>query len=189
MGFARRVVRKSVHRATPRPVRKAMHPARTARNAITPRPVKQVSRAAYTVRHPVGAAENAAMGAVLYPQRPRNRGRTRRRGSQHAGFGCLGIIVGIILLAVAPWWLPALIIVAAIVVPIMAWQRVKRQPRPMAPPPASFPWTPPPGGPQPSAPSLPKPPPMPPPASAGDWEYQARRQTGLGDGSYGLPES
>jgi hypothetical protein len=67
MGFARRVVRKSVRRATPRPVRQAMHPARTVRNAVTPRPVKQVSRAAYTVRHPVGAAENKVIGAALYP--------------------------------------------------------------------------------------------------------------------------
>jgi hypothetical protein len=75
MGFARRVVRKSVRRATPRPVRKAMHPARTARNAVTPRAVKQVSRGAYTVRHPIGAAENKAIRAVLYPQRPRRRKR------------------------------------------------------------------------------------------------------------------
>jgi hypothetical protein len=42
-----------------------MHPARTVKNAVTPRPVKQVSRAAYTVRHPVGAAENKAIGAAL----------------------------------------------------------------------------------------------------------------------------
>lgn len=67
MGFARRVVRKSVRRATPRPVRQAMHPARTVRNAVTPRPVKHVSRAVYTVQHPVGAAENKLIGAALYP--------------------------------------------------------------------------------------------------------------------------
>ncbi len=65
MGFARRVVRKSVRKATPRPVRQAIHPARTVKNAVTPRPVKQVSRAAYAVRHPVGAAENKFIGAVL----------------------------------------------------------------------------------------------------------------------------
>jgi hypothetical protein len=65
MGFARRVVRKSVRKATPRPVRQAMHPARTVRNAATPRPVKQVSRAAYTARHPVGAGENKLIGAIL----------------------------------------------------------------------------------------------------------------------------
>ncbi len=65
MGFARRVVRKSVRKATPRPVRQAMHPARTVKNAVTPRPVKQVSRAAYKVRHPVDATENSLIAAVL----------------------------------------------------------------------------------------------------------------------------
>jgi hypothetical protein len=65
MGFRRRVVRKSVRRATPRPVRHAMHPARTVRNAVTPRPVKQVSRAAYTARPPIGAAEKADRGSAL----------------------------------------------------------------------------------------------------------------------------
>jgi hypothetical protein len=73
MGFARRVARKSVRKVTPRPVRKAMHPARTVRNTVTPRPVKQASRAAYTVRHPVGAAENKVIGAAL------NGGRRHRR--------------------------------------------------------------------------------------------------------------
>jgi hypothetical protein len=77
MGFARRVVRKSVRRATPRPVRKAMHPARTVKNAATPRPVKQISRAAYTVRNPVGAAENKLIGAALNAGKGRGR---RRRG-------------------------------------------------------------------------------------------------------------
>jgi hypothetical protein len=75
MGFARRVVRKSIRRSTPTPVRKAMHPARTVRNTLTPRPVKQVSRAAYTVRHPVGATENKVTGAALYGAR----GKRRRR--------------------------------------------------------------------------------------------------------------
>jgi hypothetical protein len=65
MGFGRRLVRKSVRRATPRSVRRAMHPARTVRYAVTPRPVQQASRAAYTVRRPVGAAENKAIGAAL----------------------------------------------------------------------------------------------------------------------------
>jgi hypothetical protein len=73
MGFARRVVRKSVRRATPRPVHQVMRPARTVKNAVTPRPVKQVSRATYTMRHLVGATENAIIGAALYPPR-------RRRG-------------------------------------------------------------------------------------------------------------
>lgn len=77
MGFARRVVRKSVRKATPRPVRKAMHPARTAKNAVTPRSVKQVSRAAYTVKHPVGAAENKVIGTALNGG---SRHRRKRRG-------------------------------------------------------------------------------------------------------------
>lgn len=75
MGFAKRMVRKSVRKATPRTVRRAMHPVRTAKSAVTPRPLKQLSRAAYTVTNPLGAAENALIGAVLYP------GSGRRRGS------------------------------------------------------------------------------------------------------------
>jgi hypothetical protein len=78
MGLGRRIVRESVRRVTPKPVRKAMHPVRTVKNAVTPRPVKQVSRAAYTVRHPVGAAENEAIGAVLYAGHRKSR--RRRRG-------------------------------------------------------------------------------------------------------------
>jgi hypothetical protein len=118
MGFARRVVRKSVRRATPRPVRRAMHPARTARNAATPRPVKQVSRGAYTVGHPVGATENAVIGAALYPPRPRRRHKAR--------FAIGGVIIGLISLAILPWWVPMLIIVAAIAIPAIAWRRSGR---------------------------------------------------------------
>jgi hypothetical protein len=77
MGLGRRIVRKSVRRVTPRPVRQAMHPARTVRNAVMPSPVRQASRAAYTVRHPAGAAENHAIGAVLYAgHKPRRRRRS-----------------------------------------------------------------------------------------------------------------
>jgi hypothetical protein len=82
---ARRAVRKSVRRVTPRPVRKAMHPARTVKNAVTPQPVRQVSRAVYTVRNPLGAAENRLMGAAL------NAGRGRRRS---AGRGLFWISFG-----------------------------------------------------------------------------------------------
>jgi hypothetical protein len=82
---ARRAVRKSVRRVTPRPVRKAMHPARTVKNAVTPRPVRQVSRAVYTVRNPLGAAENRLIGAAL------NAGRGRRRS---AGRGLFWISFG-----------------------------------------------------------------------------------------------
>jgi hypothetical protein len=77
MGFARRVVRKSVRKAMPRPVRQAMHPARTVKNAVTPRPVRQVSRAAYTATHPVAAAENKVIGAALNGG---SRHRRKRRG-------------------------------------------------------------------------------------------------------------
>jgi hypothetical protein len=65
MGFGRRLVRKTVRKATPRPVRRAMHPVRTVRYAATPRPVRQVSRAVYTVTNPLGAAENKLIGAAL----------------------------------------------------------------------------------------------------------------------------
>lgn len=79
MGFARRVVRKSVRKATPRSVRKVMHPVRTAKNAATPRSVKQLRRGIYTVRNPLGAAENALIGSVL------NAGSGRRRSSGPGG--------------------------------------------------------------------------------------------------------
>jgi hypothetical protein len=222
MGFARRVVRKSVRRATPRQVRRAMHPARAARNAVTPRPVKRASRAAYTARHPVGAAENAMIGAALNPPSLR-----RRRGG--CGFGAFGVIAGLILLAVFPWWVPVLIIPAAILIPLIAWRtldpsrgrriRAMRSqgpdwPGPISPlagpvsprwppvPPASPPdWQPP--VPQAPASQWPRVEPWPsnrafrtpppdvtppghpvtPPSSAGDWELDARRRTGLGDGS------
>jgi len=73
VGFAKRVVRKSVRKATPRSVRKAMNPVGTVKSAITPRPVKQLTRGVYTVTNPLGAAENALIGSVL------NAGGGRRR--------------------------------------------------------------------------------------------------------------
>jgi hypothetical protein len=157
MGFGRRVVRKSVRRMTPRPVRKAMHPARAVRNAVTPQPVKQASRGAYTVRHPVGAAENKAIGAILYPPRSR-----RRKRSLWA-------------------WLTGQQLLA----------QAQASPGKVAPPagvarprPGVQPW--------PARQAFRSPPPSPPPApqppasqpsSAGDWELETRRHTGLGDGS------
>jgi hypothetical protein len=69
MGFASRIVRKSVRKATPRPVRRVMHPVGTMKSAMTPRPLKQLSRTVYTVTNPLGAAENALIGAALYPGR------------------------------------------------------------------------------------------------------------------------
>ena len=37
-------------------------------------------------------------------------------------FGIGGVILGLILLAVLPWWVSALIIVAAIAIPVVAWR-------------------------------------------------------------------
>lgn len=84
MGLARRIVRQSVRAATPRPVRRAMHPVRTTKNALIPRPIHQARRAVYTVTNPLGAAENAAIRAAL--RAPGQLGRaagssTSRRGS------------------------------------------------------------------------------------------------------------
>jgi hypothetical protein len=71
MGFGRRLMRKTVRRATPRSVRRAMHPVRTAKRAVTPRPLRQVSRAVYTITNPLGAAENKLIGAALGSGRQR----------------------------------------------------------------------------------------------------------------------
>jgi hypothetical protein len=62
-----------------------MHPARTVKYAVTPRPVKQASRAAYTVRHPIGAAENKAIGVALSAgtgHRRTQQRKTSNRGSR-----------------------------------------------------------------------------------------------------------
>ncbi len=59
-----------------------MHPARTVRYAATPRPVKKASRAAYTVRHPVGAAENKAIGAALSAGTGHRRARQRKTANR-----------------------------------------------------------------------------------------------------------
>jgi hypothetical protein len=188
MGFARRAVRKSVRRATPRPVRQAMHPARTVKYAGTPRPVRQVSRAAYTVRHPVGVAENKVIGAAL------NAGTGRRSTGRRSSNGSASGPVGFWLWLLGP-------------------RRRRRQPDLPAAVPARQPnWphnvtptrlTPP--APRQAAPQrrqAPQPwpvdrafrtspptsakPAMPPqasaPASAGEWELEVRRSFGLGDG-------
>lgn len=82
MGFARRVVRKSVRKVTPRPVRKVMHPVGSIKSAVTPRPIRQVSRAMYTVTNPLGAAENALIGAALYGGRSRSGSGSRTRAAK-----------------------------------------------------------------------------------------------------------
>ena len=42
--------------------------------------------------------------------------------SRHLMFGIGGVIIGLILLWVLPWWVPVLIIAAAIASPVIAWR-------------------------------------------------------------------
>jgi membrane protein implicated in regulation of membrane protease activity len=42
--------------------------------------------------------------------------------SRHLMFGIGGVIIGLILLTVLPWWVPVLIIAAAIAIPVIAWR-------------------------------------------------------------------
>ena len=37
-------------------------------------------------------------------------------------FGIGGVILGLILFAVLPWWVPVLLIAAAIAIPVVAWR-------------------------------------------------------------------
>jgi uncharacterized membrane protein YqiK len=41
--------------------------------------------------------------------------------SRHMWFGIGGIILGLILFAILPWWVPVLVIAAAIAIPVAAW--------------------------------------------------------------------
>jgi hypothetical protein len=41
--------------------------------------------------------------------------------SRHMWFGIGGIIIGLILFAWLPWWVPVLVIAAAIAIPVVAW--------------------------------------------------------------------
>jgi hypothetical protein len=41
--------------------------------------------------------------------------------SRHMWYGIGGVILGLILLAWLPWWVPVLIIVAAIAIPVAGW--------------------------------------------------------------------
>jgi hypothetical protein len=181
MGFARRVVRKSVRRATPRPVRQAMHPARAVKNAVTPRPVKQVSRATYTVRHPIGATENKLIGAALYPPGTG----TGRRGGLSFWLGLWRRREQPELARAVPARWPYAEPSGGVKRPSVPQpapsprQAPAQQPRPRK----VEPWparqgfrTPAPARPLPQQP-------VKPPSSAGQWELDARRHTGLGDGS------
>jgi len=89
MGFARRAVRKSVRKATPRSVQRATHPVRTLKNAATPRSVRQVSRAVYTITNPLGAAENKFIGAALAGGSSR-----RSSGGPSLNYGAVGRVSG-----------------------------------------------------------------------------------------------
>jgi membrane protein implicated in regulation of membrane protease activity len=42
--------------------------------------------------------------------------------SRHLMFGIGGVIIGLVLLWVLPWWVPVLIIAAAIAIPVVAWR-------------------------------------------------------------------
>jgi membrane protein implicated in regulation of membrane protease activity len=42
--------------------------------------------------------------------------------SRHMWFGIGGIIIGLILFAVLPWWVPVLVILAAIAIPVIGWR-------------------------------------------------------------------
>jgi membrane protein implicated in regulation of membrane protease activity len=42
--------------------------------------------------------------------------------SRHLMFGIGGVIIGLILLTVLPWWVPVLVIAAAIAIPVIAWR-------------------------------------------------------------------
>jgi hypothetical protein len=133
-----------------------MHPARTIKNAVTPRPVKQVGRAAYTVRHPIGAVENKAIGAVLYPRRAH---RPRKRSLWE--------------------WLTGRAVPAQPAVGKVAPPASAARPRPAVqawPPRQAF-RSPPPSVPPVQSPRASQ------PYTPGDWELETRRRTGLGDGS------
>jgi membrane protein implicated in regulation of membrane protease activity len=42
--------------------------------------------------------------------------------SRHLWVGIGGVILGLILLTVLPWWVPVLIIAAAIAIPVIGWR-------------------------------------------------------------------
>jgi hypothetical protein len=82
------LLRKAARRATPRSVRKATHPIRTAKRAATPKVVKRARRAAFVVTNPFeaieGAFEDALLDALQPRRRPRKSGRTKATSASHA---------------------------------------------------------------------------------------------------------
>jgi membrane protein implicated in regulation of membrane protease activity len=42
--------------------------------------------------------------------------------SRHLMFGIGGVIIGLILLAWLPWWVPVLVIAVAVAIPVIAWR-------------------------------------------------------------------
>lgn len=89
MGFARRVVRISVRKATPKSVRRVTHPVRTTKNALTPRPVRRASRTVYQASHPIKAAENYVIRTALggTAGRPTSKGAGSRKSRANPASG------------------------------------------------------------------------------------------------------
>jgi hypothetical protein len=86
MGFGKRIVRQSVRAATPRTVRKATHPVRTAKTAVTPDAILKAKLVAIDLANPVGAVENAAIRAVLKaPKRATTASRKANKSQRSAG--------------------------------------------------------------------------------------------------------
>ena len=61
-----------------------MHPVRTVKYAVTPKPVRKASRAIYTVTNPLGAVENALIGAALNGGHRRQRSGKKRVSTARA---------------------------------------------------------------------------------------------------------
>jgi len=49
--------------------------------------------------------------------------------SRHLMFGIGGVIIGLILLAVLPWYIPVLVIALAIAIPVIAWRALDQSQR------------------------------------------------------------
>jgi hypothetical protein len=71
MHLVRKVVRKSVRKVTPRPIRQVnrvvRHPVLTTYQTVAPRPLQSAERSVYNITHPVNAIENKAVNTVIGP--------------------------------------------------------------------------------------------------------------------------